>query len=291
MKNKKIIITICILTAIIVLAVIIAVKNVKDNQKNPVTGNENPTEYAHDKCLEKGNVCEIDQIMQGLLVNYKVNEKKEYDFYVIDNDEETLTLIMNDNIKDNVDWHSEAINMKGPLEALVQLYVNCDDWTNVDVIDDYTYEDFGKKYSEDKCAEMTDTTYKCEPTLFDSRGYDKIVIGKSDAYVDFNLVPTEEGEEVLEKYDLSIYNLRARLITVEEIEKLGNPKWLASNLEKDEAFWTASSSTSTNTRYSMGAYAVTLGEESANIESLYVRNSYNSEYNTGIRPVIKIAKR
>ncbi|MBE6148664.1 MAG: hypothetical protein E7167_04165 [Firmicutes bacterium] len=283
MKNKKAFIILCIFVIILVGVIVFSLLKKPDTNDGPQSNNDQ-------ECLKKGNVCSEDEIKKGILVNVMVNDKKDYNFYVIDNTETNMTLLMDKNIASNVDWHSESINMKGPLEALMQIYENTKKWTNIKPIEDYVYNDYGKIYSEEMCKKGTTANYSCEYTGFTTRGYDKIYFSKDEKYVDFNLA-SEDGEEVLEKYDLMDLDLRARLITAEEYRKLENAKWLINNLETDKGYWTLTSSTAVNTHYAIGAYAVVNSEGNVALESLFVKNSLNKQYSMGIRPVITIEKR
>ncbi|MBQ6840572.1 MAG: hypothetical protein IJO63_00445 [Bacilli bacterium] len=248
--------------------------------------------YSNAACLKKGNICTDEQIRNGMLVKYEVNDKDSYDFYVIDNNADTLTLIMNKNIVNNVDWHNELINMKGPIYSLIEIYKNCNDWTNVDILNNYEYADYGKKYSDELCAKGEEPSYNCEDLYTNTRGYNGIIFGENKSYLEFNLPITDEDEEdVVQKFDLTAHKLRARMITIEELEKLQNAEWLVENLKHNEGFWTLSSATVAKTLYSKGAYAVVANNSQAEIVPVFVKSSLNDDYKLGIRPVIVIEKR
>ncbi|MBE6148667.1 MAG: hypothetical protein E7167_04180 [Firmicutes bacterium] len=277
-NNKKLFILIGIILIILIVVLIIIRKPEKTL---PLIENN--------ECIKKGNVCSLQDIKNGVYVDVEVNDKKSYGFYVISNTENEMTLIMNENIADNIDWHHELINMKGPLEALGQLSDYTYSWTKIDIIDNYTYDDYGKKYSDKLCEEGSNPGYSCKYSIYKTRGYNKIVLSKDEKYVDFNFAPEEE--EPLLRQDLSDFNLRARLITVEEVNELANAKWLDYGLKDNEGYWTLSSSTAANTRYAVGAYAVVKAENGISVESLFIQNSLNEELKIGIRPVISIEKR
>ncbi len=110
----------------------------------------NPIITTNNSCLTEG-ICE-----NGTKLNVKVNEKENYDFYVIKDDGNELTLIMNKNLGPTVAWISKedyiaaggtesdygytGNNNKGPLTALKQLEELTSDWTNIPAYN-YTLED------------------------------------------------------------------------------------------------------------------------------------------------------
>ena len=86
--------------------------------------------------------CSDDEIKSGVLVNVKVNETENYDFYVISDTETELTLIMNQNLGDNVKWHDTATVSYGPLTVVTALKERTSTWTNIEERE-YTYSDDG----------------------------------------------------------------------------------------------------------------------------------------------------
>lgn len=281
MKNKKMFIILILYLVFLSAVVLFVIFNKKARDLKNV-------EYFDGICLSQGYVCDDEQILDGILISYQVNDKKDYDFYVIDNDEDTLTLIMNKNLVSDVNWHEEFINMKGPLTALLTLQEYTQDWLRIPVIEDYVYVDYGKKYDQDKCIGESDDWYDCNYEKNPYRGYDKVVINDQNSFVDLNI---GDEEDAMQEFPLDDLSFRARLITLEEVTKLKNAKWLASNLKDNEAYWTLSSAPTPLTTYSSGAFAVVKGEETANLEGLYVINTYNEVYKkVGLRPVITINK-
>ena len=123
---------------------------IDDNIENcSLTKGPNPIITTNNSCLTDG-ICE-----NGTKLNIKVNEKENYDFYVIKDDGEELTLIMNKNLGPTVAWITKedyeaaggtawdekyGANDKGPLTALKQLEDLTKDWTNIKAYD-YTLED------------------------------------------------------------------------------------------------------------------------------------------------------
>lgn len=274
-KNVKNYLILMIIFIIVIVGVILLVLIIhKDDEITPLVPSDN-------KCLNKGEVCSIDEIKSGLVVPVQVNEKKVYNFYVISNTKDTLTLMMSSNIGEFTDWNYEGINFKGPVTPLYIMYDYTKDWTYVPVIENYEYEDFGKKY----CLEDDD---KDETISCDGMGYTKVVIDGEKSYVDVNFknMDTEDGK------DYPMYNtkFRARLITLEELENLNGSKWLSNELRDNHGYWTLTSSTAANVGYMGGAYAFIKTESGEAIESVNVQLSAGS-YNIGVRPVIVIDKK
>ena len=93
---------------------------------------------SENDCIKAGNTCSIDEIKAGIKVNVKVNDADNYDFYVISDDGEELTLIMNKNLGDRVgfsSWYNSAPNI-----AIEALKTRTETWTNIPERE-YTYSD------------------------------------------------------------------------------------------------------------------------------------------------------
>ncbi len=215
-----------------------------------------------DACLKDGSVCS-----NGVLVNVKVNDNEDYDFYIIDDDGENLTLIMNQNLGDNVAWiikedyiafggttstwsnsSSGRINTKGPRTALKTLEERTSDWTNIPLM---TYVLIDDKPDADG------TTARYSP--------------------------------------IEIKNLRARMLTYTEAVSLGCefnksgscPEYLRENLVaastsgQPSAYWLSTARSFSNTyTHAFKIMTNTLGGDYA----------YDINF-TGVRPVIKISKK
>ena len=99
------------------------------------TSTEVPTKP---ECLNDGTTC-----TPGTPVAIKVNASDVYNFYVIDETDNEVTLIMDRNIGDNIAWASEedygcgvagdycALNDKGPITAVKTLKARTSSWTNI----------------------------------------------------------------------------------------------------------------------------------------------------------------
>lgn len=249
------------------------------------------------ECIKKGNLCDIKDIANGIKVKVDVSDNKSYDFYMVSNSKDKMTLIMSENIIKEENWHSEFINFKGPIEAIGALADKTSSWTKVPLLSNYEYKDYGKSYFEKICSEEElKDDYDCTTDKIDSRGYDSFVINDKEVYLDLNIPKFEdETEEPMQTFILSKNGIRARLITIEELQAIlienKNPKWLISDLKDNEGYWTLSSSTSGNTFYNMGAYSVVnIGDNKLSVESVYVMKDYIEDYMIGIRPVIIIDK-
>lgn len=159
-KKSKIIIIGIIALIIIVLGVIIVLNishNTKDNNKLPNNNNNKTSQTTKSEnysiCAKEGNKCSQKDISDGQLVNVSVNNKTNYDFYVIDDDGENLTLLKRGSLGDIVAWCSrddkyDAFlaeenaddNIYGPYTALKYLNELTNDWTNIEVINNYNFE-------------------------------------------------------------------------------------------------------------------------------------------------------
>jgi len=97
--------------------------------KNP--GEPEPIMTSENACVTSGT-CSQSDILAGIKVNVKVNDSKNYFFYVIADNGTELTLIMNRNLGDNIEWYAAAgDNSKGPTTALAELALRTSDWTNI----------------------------------------------------------------------------------------------------------------------------------------------------------------
>ena len=102
-------------------------------------------------CITDGSECS-----KGTAVALQVNDTETYNFYVIDDTDGKLTLIMDRNLGDNVAWISEAdyttantdstscpytaCNDEGPITAVATLKERTSGWTNI-LKKEYTYND------------------------------------------------------------------------------------------------------------------------------------------------------
>ena len=75
------------------------------------------------------------QIKEGIKVTINVNENTPYDFYVIKDDGNKVTLIMSENWGDNVKWYASGDNSQGLTTALAALIDRTNDWE----IPEFTY--------------------------------------------------------------------------------------------------------------------------------------------------------
>ena len=246
-------------------------------------------------CLKKGEVCSYEDIMNSIKIRLQVNEKKAYDFYLLKNDDKTATFIMASNLNNDVDWHVENINFRGPTKVYRQLLEETKDWTNMMPIESYKYEDYGLRYYHSKCdtlqAQLEELYYDCRDDVTPSRGYKSLEIVDDGILITMN---NPEGTEMLDQvfYQGPVY---ARLASYEEIygitPELEYPDWLIDGLNEEEGFWTMSSSTTPTQNYNNGAYALVNREGKPKLIELNVINDSNVKYNKiGLRPVITIEK-
>ncbi len=216
----------------------------------------NPIIITNNNCLTEG-ICE-----NGVLVNVKVNDTENHNFYVIGDTNGELTLIMDRNLGSDVEWITKedylaaggtkswvsyGNNDKGPLTALKTLEYRTKNWSNIDAYD-----------------------------------YELIDDSKENVY-----------------QPIKIAGARARLLTLTEAKNLGCesalvekscPEYLYDNLfstnhaDDQIAYWL---STATKASSFYAAY---------NKYFMYYKGTFKSYANLsidnrqGLRPVIKISK-
>ena len=157
-KKSKILIIGIIAALIIILGVIIVINifhNTKESNKltNNNTTSQSTKSENYSTCAKEGNKCSQKDIIDGQLVNVSVNNKTNYDFYVVDDDGENLTLLKRKSLGDIVAWCSRDDkydvflaeenaddNIYGPYTALKYLNELTNDWTNIDFINNYNFE-------------------------------------------------------------------------------------------------------------------------------------------------------
>ena len=220
-------------------------------------------------CTDEYYLCSSKEINNGEKVDYKVNDKDTYSFYIIDNSSETVTLIMDKNIGKS-DWSSD--NKNGPVNVLNKLLELTSSWTNVMDIMYFDYQDYGminlytsNPYDPSKSIEIT------------PGGYDNFTV--------------TEGSGFIKRSNGDTYNFntkfKSRLLSYEEVDNLNYkkalPDWLISNLKDGEGYWLLSSSTkgdNTNTK----AYSVVNDKGKVKVVSKSINTSM------GIRPIIIVEK-
>ena len=248
-------------------------------------------------CLKLGNVCSHEDVLKAIKVKLPVNEKETYNFYVIDNDETTATLLMDSNLGGIEDWSMADTNQRGPISAFGEVLKRTENWTFIPIIESYEYLDFGKEYFLDICKEENkdsrDSTYDCSADRL--RGYNGISIQNGKAIIKINEEDYSENNGDMYQTLLVADRARTRLITFEEYQNLrmpsGYPDWLIDNTTENEGYWTLSSSTFESTLYSTSALAVTNYLNKPLIRELYLVNQSNGlNKRNGLRPVITIDK-
>ena len=285
-----------IIVLVIILAVAIPVSLLSGSKPTKSkAGLKEAKEVKDYECTKKGNVCSFNEMYEGVEVNVEVAKGKTYTFSMIANDKDTMTLMLQQNIEEEVQWHMELINMKGPQYALQKLNEKVAGWTNIDNITKYSYEDGGKKDYERICnSTEREEGYECPTNASESRCYNGLNIENGEAKFFFNL-PQEETEPgvPISKEGSIEAKVKARLITLEEVEEFnidkGIPKWLIENLDKNEAYWTMTSSPSMTTAYYQGAIAIANVDNKLSVESAFVDGE--DRLKIGIRPVITIYKK
>lgn len=281
--NKALKTFIIVLATVLIVAIvaIVITAGIDNEKEKPIKQHE---------CTKMGKFCSEEDIYKGVEVDVEVSENKTQRFYVISNTEYNMTLMMKKNIAPQVEWFNELFNIFGPETAMLELADRTKSWANIDLIEDYTYNDNGYQTFLDNCQNGTDTQnyYDCSTELDPTRGYFGLSINKGILSIRENVIGGEK------KVTFDKKKFRARLATVEEIDALRYykklPKWLINDLDDKEGYWTLSSSTSKKTNNSQGAIAIANVEKQASIESLFTTKEYEPKYKIGIRPVITIEK-
>ena len=88
-------------------------------------------------CITNNTTC-----VEGTPVAIKVNNTETYNFYVISETEDKVTLIMDRNLGDNVAWDAAIHILYGPKKAVPALKERTSGWTNIPE-KEYTYSDDG----------------------------------------------------------------------------------------------------------------------------------------------------
>jgi len=233
-----------------------------------------------ENCTKKGEICELDE--DGVAFAIKVNDSETYKFYVLKDDGDEVTLIMSENLGEDVEWVKEEdsteckqvendydengiieeeevyefcyfYNKYGPLTALEALKTRTSNWTN---ITEYSYElNYGPVYEcvADNCGDLIELP--------------------------------EEGK-------ITVTNVRTRLLELSDIpdDLLYNNG--TSNFLPSPGHWLSGEYWLSNTGYSVDhAFSVYHAVETA--MSIYyevIRTTCYINEKNGIRPVITIAK-
>ena len=278
-KGLKIFIIVLAIVLVISIIAIVIFSGTSATKEKPIKQHE---------CTKMGRFCSEEEIYKGVEVDVEVSDKKTERFYVISNTEHSMTLMMKKNIAPRVDWFDNILNIFGPETAMLELANRTKSWKNIDLIEDYKYSDNGLQTYISNCQNgTTEPGYDCSTTLDPTRGYISLAINKGVLTITANEIGGAKPSTFKPKF-------RARLATVEEMDALVYqkklPTWLISNLDKNEGYWTISSSTSLKTNYSQGAIAVANIDKQPSIESLFVEKTYSPKFKIGIRPVITIEK-
>ena len=285
--KKKLIISILVVIGVVVLGVLSA-SLINKFQKNgdKIVNIKYPLNESNQEensnCLEKGKICSDDAIVNGIQVTVKISDKETKDFYVISNDETKMTLLSKDLVKDKTQWYFQDANFFGPNTILEVLYMATNNWTNIDVISDYKYDDKGYQLYRDVCVNHTlqFEGYNCN-NLSWGAGYRTFTItnGKGLVKTSHDTTYEMEGEKI-----------RTRNITVEEIEKLiGSAKKEITWLKNIKPFWTLTSASDPLNNYFEKAYAVRNNASTDSGIEVYPYNVTNED-EVGLRAVITIDK-
>lgn len=278
-NNKKIIIIIIIIIVVLIIGSLLCIKllnktNNNNNTNNTEQNNETPSKdefseeeikkheedpdyyekmkdyQTNEECVNKGNVCNIFDIGNGIELKVDVNDNETYSFHVIDNDENTLTLLSDDSIVSS-SWRESEENFFGPDLLIKNVFEKTSSWTNVNY-QDFEYVDYGYKNYKQNCYEGKGANELCN-MLGEGIGYEKINISSTGASMKNSF-----GENI----SLSNKKVYARPATYEEISELFAYNNKITWLENKNAFWTMTSSMDERYVYS-GAYLIKSSSETS----------------------------
>lgn len=250
---------------------------------NIITHNE----VIEKKSDKKVRACEIesekftlDQIKKGIKIKLAINSNEIYDFYVIDNDDFTVSLILASNLH-TLSSFSQTSNMEGPISVLEVTASLTSTWENIEYIPFYLYSDYGLQkinyYEEEYDASKNYDAFVKNPG-----GYSTLNITEGQVTITEALT----GTEVAKTTTLRTKS-RARLITYEELEKLMTnkklPNWLTNNLNDNEGFWTMSTAPNEKSN-STNAFAVIKNSSKSNLEAKEINSKLL------VNPVITISR-
>lgn len=299
-KNKKfkraLIIFIVVLALIIAIALPYSILSL--NKDDTKTDGLNKAKDVKDyECTKKGQVCSFEEMYEGVEVNVEVAKGEIYTFSMIANDEDTMTLMLQQNIIDDIEWHEEGINMKGPQTSLYKLNEQLQNWTYIENIKQYSYTDKGKLDTDAFCSTAVEPTlYECPTSEYDTRGYNGITITDGEIKLLYNLPPDEiviPDAVILTEGTIRTTG-KVRFITLEEYETFvtddGPAKWLIEDLETNEGYWTMTTSPILTTGYNQGAYAIINRNSEPDTENVPVARG-NEYFKVGLRPVITVDKK
>ena len=236
----------------------IIINNDIDNCYNPAAPKvltQLVTKETANSCMKKGEKCN-----NGIEFALKVNDNQIYNFYVIEDTGDEITLIMNNNLGPLVEWISDGDyekaggvvegwygnTNKGPLTALNALKERTNDWINI-----------------------TERNYE--------------------------IVNDDDGKGGENTYPKIVIESRARMLTYTEFNKLKNnnggttPKYLYINLDNDDTtelqarYWLSTA----DSMYSDMAW---IFRYSGKVVSYYGSGNRVNYPGCGIRPVITLSK-
>ena len=294
--KKLLVAFIIILVIVLVIAIpvsLLSSNKPSNNNKNKLNGPKDVKDYP---CTKKGEICSYQEMYKGVEVNVEVSKGETYTFRMIANDKFTMTLMLEENIEEDVEWEEEGINFKGPQTALFKVNQKVANWNNINNLKKYSYTDKGKLDSEQLCATGEHNEFECPKDEFDKRGYNSLNIEDGKVKFIYNMPPEkdpEPGFELITEGTLQ-GTAKARLITLEEYEEFinddGVAKWLMEGLDKNEGYWTMTSASKLTTGYNQAAVAIVNKAGKIRTENVPVARG-NEYYKVGIRPVIKIDKK
>jgi type II secretory pathway pseudopilin PulG len=178
----------------------------------------NELKQAGNHIYNPDGTVDSSKITNCIQYNITVKTGTTLPFCVLDETSTDLILVSKENIVGETQWSGNTSNTYGPNTAMEYLLNQTKDWTNIPVIDGYTYDN----------------------TASGTKNY-----GYSSLNISNGVLTITRTDSTTETIGSSSEKFRARLITYEELIKItrGVPfDWM-----KD--MWTASSATSNSTAY------------------------------------------
>lgn len=137
-KKKKRIIIIAIISIVLLAILTIVLINMLKNTEKAKDYTLKGITTSSNTCKEKGTKCD-----NGTLFTIQVSESTTYDFYSINDDGNTITLLMDENLGSPLIWSTEATD--GPLNVIKSITKETKDWSNI-ATKDYTFSDESNHY-------------------------------------------------------------------------------------------------------------------------------------------------
>ncbi len=246
------------------------------DKTNCTTGNETGCQTTTCYKNKTANSC-----LPGTIIDYKVNNNTQVRFHVVHDDGTIITLQSQKNTLNNTMWYTSDNSKYGPTTALSALESATSNWTNVN---DQTYT----------IGSYSDTLGSSECSIY-----------KSSSYF---TTETQYSIGCYSGYKLTRKQVKARMITVQEAQKVGCeynstsscktsscPIWMYNYLNGSTSCRGTVNDSSAGSRY----WTMTSADDFMGVTSLYNAwyvesqgglSAFHLDYKYGIRAVVEISK-